>query len=226
MDSAIGFMQGDCLSAMDTLTGPFDALVTDPPFGLGKNYAGKREEASEPEAYWEWLRPRYEKALSLVKPGGFVAVWQSQPYMRYFWDWFGSQIHVYCAAKNFVQLRKKIPINFGYDPVVMFYKAGAEPLRPIPAKRNLDFFVANTAAMVSNPNRIERRHPYPRPIDQVEQIIANFVVEGGLVLDPFAGSGTTLVACRRHKRSAMGIDSEPEYVALMEERMEAEPLPA
>lgn len=218
-------LHGDCIDVMNGLEASFDALVMDPPFGLGKRYASSIEVANTPDQYWEWLRPRYEKALSLVKPGGFVAVWQSQPYMRYFWDWFGPHIHVYCAAKNFVQLRKKIPINFGYDPVVMFYKEGAEPLRPVPAKRNLDFFVANTAAMVSNPNRIERRHPYPRPIDQVEQIISNFVVPGGTVLDPFAGSGTTLVACHRNGRSAVGIDSEAEYVALMEERLRAESAP-
>ncbi len=218
----ISILHGDCLDVMNGLEASFDALVCDPPFGLGKIYAGKREEADGSERYWEWLEPRYKKALSLVKPGGFVAMWQPQPYMRHFWDWYGDSIHIYAACKNFVQLRKKIPINYGYDPVVMFYKDG-EPLRPIPAKRNLDFFVANTASMVSNPNRIERRHPFPRPIDQVEQIVSNFVIPGGSVLDPFAGSGTTIVACHRNGRSATGIDSEIEYVNLMKERLAAEP---
>ena len=217
---ATDVQHGDCLTLLRALPdASFDALVTDPPFGIGKVYAGKRETANSPEEYWTWLRERYLLALAKVRPGGFVAVWQTQVYFRHFWSWFGENIHVYAAAKNFVQLRKLTAINYGYDPVVMFYKSGAEPLRPIPAKRNLDFFVANTAAMVSKPDRIERRHPYPRPIDQVTEIVSNFVTPGGRVLDIFAGSGTTAVACRATGRTCLSMEENPEYVALINERL-------
>jgi len=47
--------------------------------------------------------------------------------------------------------------------------------------------------------------------------------EGGTVLDPFAGSGTVLAVARQHGRSGVGIDLNPEYLALARERIERTP---
>lgn len=195
-----------------------DAVVTDPPFGIGKQYNGKKEESASPEAYWDFISPAISEIIRVVKPGGLVAIWQSQVYFPYFWDWYGKNIKIYMAAKNFVQIRKKSPFTFAFDPVVMFYKDGAEPLRnPLP-KRNLDFFVSNTAALVSDPSRLERGHPYPRPLDVVREIIRNFVLPGGVVLDPFLGSGTTVLAAHLEGCSGLGIEREAEYVNIAEAR--------
>lgn len=213
-------VKGDCLAAMRMLPdGCVDALVTDPPFGLGKVYDGKKEKSDTPKGYWKWLRPRYEEAYRLVKPGGFIAVWQTSKYFRYFWKWFGHDIHIYCAAKNFVQLRKKIPINYGFDPVVLLYKPGGDPLRPAKPVRNLDFSIADTASLVSDTSRIERGHPFPRPIGQVVEIVDNFVLPGGLVLDPFFGSGTTGVACLKTGRRVVGIELNPKFARICKRRM-------
>lgn len=96
-------IRGDAAEVLEGLPeASFDALVTDPPFGIGFRYGEKAEEHSTPEAYWEWLAPIHSAALRAVKPGGFVAVWQTQLHFRHFWDWFGDDIRIYCAAKNFV----------------------------------------------------------------------------------------------------------------------------
>jgi DNA modification methylase len=204
---------GDCLDVLPALPAEsFDALVTDPPFGIGFAYGAGREETADPESYWRWLRPRYEAALRLVKPGGFVAVWQTQRYFRHLWDWFGDGIHVYAACKNFVQMRPT-PVNYGYDPVVLLYKAGAR-LSPGNPPRSVDFYVANTAGVVSDRTRAEKAHPCPRPLDQVRELVRNFVVEGGTVLDPFCGSGTTGVACLGLGRRFVGVEIDPAYAAL------------
>jgi site-specific DNA-methyltransferase (adenine-specific) len=100
----------------------------------------------------------------------------------------------------------------------MFYKKGT-PIRPERPKRNLDFSVANTASMVSDTKRIERGHPCPRPIDQVMAIVDNFTKEGGLVLDPFAGSGTTGVACELLGRNYILIEKETEYIEIIKKRL-------
>lgn len=218
-------IEGDCLDVLrDMPDASVDALITDPPFGIGFQYGDQREDTNDPRSYWDWLRPRYEEAVRCVHPGGLVAVWQAQLYFRHFWDWFGDDIHIYCAGKNFVQLRK-VPINYGYDPIVMFYKVGALPLCPTKGQggsfRNVDFFVANTAAAVCDPRRLERAHPCPRPLDQAREIVRNFTQPGSRVLDPFVGSGTTGVAALQEGRSFVGIEREAEYVAIARARLEA-----
>jgi adenine-specific DNA-methyltransferase len=210
---------GDCLVVMrDLPDASVDAVVTDPPFGIGFRYGEGREVANTPDDYWRWFRPRYEEMLRCLKPGGLMAIWQAQLNFRHYWDWFGDQIHIYCAARNFAQL-SKTPFNYGYDPIVMFYKSGGLPLRPQEPRRNLDFFVANTAAMVSDPTRLERGHPCPRPIDQVVELLMNFTEESALVLDPFSGSGTTLVAALKSGRRAIGIEIDPVYLDLASRRI-------
>jgi DNA modification methylase len=221
----VTLLQGDCLDILPTLdAGSVDAIVTDPPFGIGFLYGDSKEQASNPEDYWAWLQPRYDRALQCLKPGGFVAVWQTQLYFPYLWEWFGDGIHVYCAAKNFVQIRPT-PINYAYDPVVMFYKPGADPLRPAKPKRSVDFFVANSAAVISDKNRIEKGHPCPRPLDQVREILDNFVIEGGIVLDPFLGSGTTAKGCLQTGRRCIGIEIEPRYIAIIKRRVKSAETP-
>jgi adenine-specific DNA-methyltransferase len=208
---------GDCLDILPTLApASVDAVICDPPFGIGFKYTS-RETFNDPVHYWQWLEPIYREMERIVKPGGLIAIWQTQLNFKYFWDWFGDDIHIYCAAKNFVQLRKT-PINYGYDPVIMRYVSG-NPLRPIKPKRNIDFFVANTAAMVSKPDRIERQHPCPRPIDQVMEIVDSFSLPGGLVVDPFMGSGTTGAACGDLNRSFIGIEKDAAYFTLGSDRI-------
>jgi len=49
---------GDCLDILPTLeAGSVDAVVTDPPYGIGFDYDGQKETASTPEEYWNFLSP-------------------------------------------------------------------------------------------------------------------------------------------------------------------------
>jgi len=194
-----------------------DAVVIDPPFGIGFKYE-KKEENNNPDEYWSWLKPIYEECLRVLKDGGFIAIWQTQLYFKFFWSWFGDDIQIYAGCKNFVQLRKTA-INRGYDPIIMKYKPANELLRPKKPKRNIDFFVANTAKWVTQTEDIVRKHPCPRPIDQVEQIIENFTIPNGLVLDCFVGSGTTAVACKKLNRNFICCDNNAGYVEIANKRL-------
>lgn len=62
-------------------------------------------------------------------------------------------------------------------------------------------------------------HPCQFPIELVERCILAFSDEGDVVLDPFVGVGTTLIAATKHKRSSIGIDKDERYVSLAEERV-------
>ena len=64
-----------------------------------------------------------------------------------------------------------------------------------------------------------RGHPAAFPEALPEWFIKLFTDEGDLVLDPFAGSGTTLVAARKLNRESVGIDVSQEYCELMRERL-------
>ncbi len=62
-------------------------------------------------------------------------------------------------------------------------------------------------------------HPATFPISLPDWFIRLFTDRGDLVLDPFAGSGTTLVAGTRLSRKTVGIDTEASYCLLMRERL-------
>ena len=67
--------------------------------------------------------------------------------------------------------------------------------------------------------RDKNAHPATYPISLASRCISLFTHEGELVLDPFVGSGTTLVAARDLNRNALGFDLKQEYVDLAEERL-------
>lgn len=67
--------------------------------------------------------------------------------------------------------------------------------------------------------RDKRLHPATFPIALAARVIGLFTHRGELVLDPFVGSGTTLVAARDLGRNAVGFDLKPEYIQLCQERL-------
>ena len=62
-------------------------------------------------------------------------------------------------------------------------------------------------------------HGSVKPLDVVQDLIARVSLVGGLVIDPFLGSGTTLVACQNLHRRGRGIEISPEYCSVVLERM-------
>ena len=65
-------------------------------------------------------------------------------------------------------------------------------------------------------------HPAPFPVELPRRLIDLYTYHGDIVLDPFAGSGTTLVAAARTGRIGVGYDLDPTYVALAQRRLDAE----
>ena len=63
------------------------------------------------------------------------------------------------------------------------------------------------------------KHPAVYPLALARRCIELFSHEGELILDPFVGSGTTLLAARDINRNAAGFDINEEYIALARERL-------
>jgi DNA modification methylase len=68
-------------------------------------------------------------------------------------------------------------------------------------------------------------HPAPFPVELPARLVRLLTFEGDLVLDPFMGSGSTLVAASRLGRRYVGYDLDPEYVALARQRVAEEGAP-
>ena len=69
--------------------------------------------------------------------------------------------------------------------------------------------------------RDKKTHPATFPISLARRVIELFTHEGELVLDPFVGSGTTLVAARDANRNAVGFDLQQSYVRLAADRLKS-----
>ena len=65
-------------------------------------------------------------------------------------------------------------------------------------------------------------HPTEKPLKWVENLILNSSREGELVLDCFAGSGTTAHACKKHNRRFIGFELDEEYYKMAQKRLENE----
>ena len=84
-----------------------------------------------------------------------------------------------------------------------------------------DDFMALTLDVWDIPpeSAVRVRHPAPFPVELPQRLIELYTFKGDLVVDPFCGSGSTLVAARRCGRDAVGYDLDPEYVALAQARL-------
>ena len=62
-------------------------------------------------------------------------------------------------------------------------------------------------------------HPTVKPLALMRHLVRLVTPKGGLVLDPFLGSGTTALACEQEGFAWVGIEREPDYVAIAEQRL-------
>lgn len=98
------------------------------------------------------------------------------------------------------------------DPTEMEYREGNEM-----GARAKSFFICPTGKEKGN------EHPAPMPLELAEYMIR--ISGGRRILDPFAGSGTTLLAARNLGRTSIGIELSEEYAAMCAERLAQQTLP-
>jgi modification methylase len=72
------------------------------------------------------------------------------------------------------------------------------------------------------PGASTKSHPAPFPLDLAYRLVRMFSFTGDIVLDPFVGTGTTMVAALRADRNSIGIDVEPSYIDMAKKRLHEE----
>ena len=188
---------GDCLSIMPTL-GRFDAVVTDPPYGIGVDRAMAAKSGT-----------RYGKSAA---PAGHYKAqgWDDKPI---------GEDHV-----NAITAASRSQIIFGGNyfalPPARCWliwdkeNGGTEFADCEMAWTNLDKPVRLLRwmwnGMLRKGQEVRHGHPTQKPVALMEWCLG-FLPDAVTILDPFMGSGTTLVACQRMGRHGTGIELDPDY---------------
>ena len=184
---------GDCLDILPTL-GHVDAVVTDPPYGIGFKYNVHDDDGTLYESLMLAVVPKIQRLVGT----GPVFMWQAMLTADKWHRWFPAGYRIFAACKGFVQWRP-VSIQYSWDPVIFW---GTSPGQPSVYRK--DYHEQRLAPFGAYREKIE--HPCPRPLEQVISVIELGNESRRPVLDPFMGSGTTGVACVRTGRRFIGIE--------------------
>ena len=228
---------GDCLEIMKNIPdGSVDMILCDPPYGTT---ACKWDSVIPFEPMWEQLH-------RIIKPNGAICLFGSEPFssalrmsnIKHFkYDWIWEKT----LCSNFLCLKKQPAKN--YESICVFYEKQptynpqmreGKPYRDKVRKKssNQQVFGVKTTKAIDNkgtryPNQIicfsngnnKRIHPTQKPVALLEYLIRTYTNEGETVLDFTMGSGSTGVACVNTGRDFIGIELDPGYFKIAEERI-------
>ena len=231
----IQILYGDALQLLSTLApGSVDLIVADPPYNLGKRFGGEQTMRGF-EEYLDFSRQWLGEAVRLLKPRGTLYLFMGVRFISYLYAILERDLNLRFNSWivwHYTQgMGKKNGFSPRHDDILMFtrtdrYKFNLDNVR-VPQKyyraRN-NMRGANPGDVwtyshvhYSHPNRSD--HPTQKPEGLIERMVLASSDEGDLVLDPFAGSGTTLRVCQQLRRRAIGIEVNPAYVTLAGERL-------
>lgn len=209
-DEQVTLYHGDCREIDAWLEA--DVLVTDPPYGidghLSAGYKGRK-----PAAGFVRTNPKPEWDTTLAARDAAMALWGTEkPYAV-----FGSPSRLDGAlpCREFPLIWDKgqvgmgdvsFPWGRGYE-MVYVNGPGWHGKRESPVIR-----VVHSASAAAREG-----HPTPKPIDLMQAIVAK--APPGVVADPFAGSGSTLLAARNLGRHAIGVEMNERYCELTARRL-------
>jgi site-specific DNA-methyltransferase (adenine-specific) len=213
----ITIYHGDCREWLESVPACFrvDALITDPPYGVGySKYASHDDDEDEYPAFILDVVERAERHID----NGYACVMQSAKWARRWHELIPREWRVIALPKTFVQMNMDKRMVYATD-YALVWTIGETPKRPGVAPR--DWFVCNTADMRTK----VKGHPCPRPIDGMKYLVSCASEPGWTLLDPFAGSGTTLHAAKELGRRAIGIEIEERYCEIAAKRLSQGVLP-
>jgi site-specific DNA-methyltransferase (adenine-specific) len=221
----IDLLLGDCLVEMRGIAdGSIDCVITDPPYGKRFHDGGL---AGRPAKKWANPNPAkfagqtitgdskpdtrvVTEIARLLRPGGAAYV---------FSQWMVESAWKDALKASGLTVRNRLiwvkPMHgmgdtkttFGpQHESILYATRGRHELK---GRRDGDVWVQPFGAEGCFAGRKGKLHPNQKPLGLIEWLIAKSSDEGDTVLDPFAGSGTTLIACLNTNRHGIGIESDP-----------------
>ena len=204
---------GDCIKVMQEMPGEsVDCVVTDPPYLVNYKSSDGRGYQNDNPNDTGWLTPAFAQTYRVLKPDSFcvsfysftkadafLAAWRKTGF-----DPIGHLVWVkpYASAEKFVR----------YYHEQAYLLAKGRPRKPrLRLPDVLDWRYTGNEL-----------HPTQKPVMAILPLIMAYSEEGDIVLDPFAGSGTTAVAAQELGRRYIGIELDPAYAQKAQERVRHE----
>jgi site-specific DNA-methyltransferase (adenine-specific) len=226
-----------------------DLLFADPPYNLTKAFNEQRFSRSSLQQYEAWLDSWLSQTLRLLKPTASVYIcgdWRSSAAIhsvgaRYFrvrnritWErekgrgakanwkncsediWFFTVSDTYTFNVAEVMLKRRVLAPYTENGKPKNWNEAREGRFRLTHPSNL--WTDTTVPFWSMPENTQ--HPTQKPEKLLAKIILASSREGDLILDPFAGSGTTSVVAKKLKRHFAAIEIDEYYCCLAEKRLE------
>lgn len=223
-------------NAMDVLCGDigsFDAVITDPPYASGSTLAGKQAptsqkythtkrncpfpdflgDAMDQRSWAHMMREILEAAREKATPGAALAVfidWRNLPMLTDAIQWAGWSVR---GVAVWDKLTSR-PQRGRFRQQAEFLVWGSNG--SMPAAQDAPYLPGVFRS--ANVQGKERIHQTQKPLEVMRQIV-KITKPGGRILDPFAGSGSTLEAARLEGYDALGIEAHGLIVNSAAERL-------
>lgn len=224
----VTLIRGDCLESLSAIESA-DAVITDPPY-----CSGGATEASRGAATHQGLRSETMKSgrfswfssdnmttaglCELLRAVCVRAPIVDEGSILAFCDWrMVSSLSPAMESAGY-RLRNIIAWDKGHFGCGTGFRPQHELILHL-SKRSPRFHSASVGNVIRSKRERDREHPTQKPVDLIEQLIAVVSPVGGTVVDPFAGSGTTGVACVNLGRRFIGIEISSEYFAIAKDRI-------
>lgn len=206
-DDFCTIFHADCREVLPTVKG--DLVLTDLPYGVNLNYDVYDDSETELDALIQDTMPLMLSAAPVVAlTCGIVNVYKyDDPPPSWQLCWYMQNGCTTTGKYGFNQ----------WQPVLCW---GTDPYLKRRLGRRPDVII--TAA---NNNKADKRygHPCPKPLEAWRKILFRLSPsEGETIIDPFMGSGSTLVAAKYSGRKAIGVDVSEAYCEMTAERLQQE----
>jgi DNA modification methylase len=193
-------IHGDCIQVMRQIAPESaDLILTDPPYLV--NYRDRSNRAIQNDVNAAWLKPAMREAYRVLKQDRVAIMFYGWTRVDAFfeaWKEAGFQPVAHLVFQKQYSSKSRF---FHYQHEQAYLLAKGRP--PMP-KHPLN----DVMAMPYSGNKL---HPTQKPVTALFPLIRTFTVPGELVLDPFAGSGSTCAAAMLANRRFIGIELDDAY---------------